>query len=366
MESILDQVISSKHASDLANFNPSQILGDILLSLNDREQEIIKMRHGLFGSSKKTLEEIGKQYNVTRERIRQIENSSLKKINKKFDKSYLKEIETLANTILSEHGGMMSEDNLINELLMSSNSKDDKTAIHFIINQLLKDRFYLHKESKNTHSFWKTPEASLDYFNELITNISELIKEYNTTLLLDKLMSKVIEKEFYSSDDSLTEKVVLNFLDISKEIKSNPYEEWGLTDWPAITPRRMNDKIHLVLEKKEKPMHFTDIADSINRVKFDHRKAYPATIHNELILNNRYVLVGRGIYALKKWGYKPGVVSDVIVDILKKSEHPLSKKDIIDEVLKKRVIKKTTISLALMDKNIFAKDEKGRYFLKNN
>ncbi|MFA6307667.1 MAG: sigma factor-like helix-turn-helix DNA-binding protein [Patescibacteria group bacterium] len=366
MSGILDQVITSKHLSKLSDFDPHQTLINILTALSEREQEIIKMRHGLSGLEKKTLEDIGKQYDVTRERIRQIENTSLKKINKSFNQTILKEIEDIANATLSEHGGLMSEVNLINELLMiPGSSEENKSAIRFILNQLLNHRFYFVKESKHYNGFWKTPEANIDLFQETIDNIRNLIENHGNALSLEELISKIEEAEFYTSNDKLTDRVVINFISVSKKLKSNPYEEWGLVEWSNITPRRMNDKIYLVLKKNGAPMHFTEIADTINQMSFDHRKAYPATIHNELILDKKYVLVGRGIYALKEWGYKPGVVADVIADILRDSDKALTKKEITKAVLEKRMIKETTITLALMNKDRFSRDEKGRYSLKS-
>lgn len=365
MESILDQVISSQNQSKLAEFNPHEVLHAILEALSEREQEIIKLRHGLAGYDKKTLEDIGKKYNVTRERVRQIENTSLKKITKNFDQSYLKELENITNGLLNEHGGLMAEDRLTKELLvMPGENENNIAAIKFILNQLLKNRFYFHKEGREHNSFWKTPEASLDFFHQTVGEITKLIENHGEPLSIDQLMSRVANAEFYKSNEDLTDKVVVNFIYITKKLRSNPYQEWGLSEWSNISPRRMNDKIYLVLRKNEKPMHFTEIADMINQMKFDHRQAYPATIHNELILDDKYVLVGRGIYALKEWGYKPGVVSDVIEDILRESGRAMSKKELSEEVMKRRMIKETTITLALMNKEKFGRDEKGRYFLK--
>ena len=365
MDSILDQVISASNLSKMADFDPHQTLANILEALSDREQEVIKMRHGLSGYDKKTLEDIGKKYNVTRERVRQIESSSLKKINKNFNQTYLKEIENIANATLSEYGGLMAEENLVKELLsLPGDSATNRSAIAFILNQLLKHRFYFVKENKDYLSYWHTPEASLDFFETTVDSIRDLIAEHAQPLTLDELMDKVKDTEFFSNNDDLTDKVVVNFINITKKIMANPFDEWGLSEWSNITPRRMNDKIYLVLKKKGQPMHFTEIADTINQMNFDERMAYPATIHNELILDDKYVLVGRGIYALKEWGYKPGVVSDVIMEILRDVGRPLSKKEIIEEVLKRRMIKETTITLALMNKDRFSRDEKGRYFLK--
>jgi len=339
---------------------------NILDALSEREQEIIKLRHGLDGYDKKTLEDIGKEYKVTRERIRQIENSSLKKINKNFNQTILKEIETIANATLAEHGGLMSEDNLISELLaLPGDNKVNRAAICFVLSQLLNHRFYFVKESKNHYNYWKTPEASVELFDETIGKIRDLLENYGEPIALDKLIDRIAKADFYISNDDLTDKVLINFINITKKLEANPYDEYGLVEWPNISPRRMNDKIYLVLKKADKPMHFTEIADTINKMSFDHRKAYPATIHNELILDDKYVLVGRGIYALKEWGYKPGVVSDVIADILVENDRPMSKKEIINEVLDKRMIKETTITLALMNRDRFAKDEKGRYSLKH-
>lgn len=109
-------------------------------------------------------------------------------------------------------------------------------------------------------------------------------------------------------------------------------------------------------------MHFRKITDTINEIKFDGKKAHPATVHNELILDHdRYVLVGRGIYALKEWGYKPGVVADVITEILAQSPEPLARQEIIRRVLEKRLVKESTIILALMNKKRFKKNGQGTY-----
>ena len=147
MSSILDKVITSQYKEKLSKFNPHQVLNSILDILSEREREIIKMRHGLSDYPKKTLEEIGNKYNITRERVRQIEKASLKKIIDNFDKTYLKQIEDVANGSLSEHGGMMSEENLIQELLSSAgNTEENRAAIYFILSQLLKHRFHFNKK----------------------------------------------------------------------------------------------------------------------------------------------------------------------------------------------------------------------------
>ena len=63
----------------------------ILSTLSDREQKIIKMRFGLDGGKSHTLEEVGKEFAVTRERIRQIEAKALAKLRKHKDSKKLHE-----------------------------------------------------------------------------------------------------------------------------------------------------------------------------------------------------------------------------------------------------------------------------------
>jgi RNA polymerase primary sigma factor len=55
-------------------------LGDVLCSLNERERKVLELRFGLGDGCARTLEEVGGQFNVTRERIRQIEAKALRKM----------------------------------------------------------------------------------------------------------------------------------------------------------------------------------------------------------------------------------------------------------------------------------------------
>src|SRR3989344_3788000 len=146
-------------------------------------------------------------------------------------------------------------------------------------------------------------------------------------------------------------RAIHSYLTISKDIDRNILGEWGLSRWQTVTPKRMGDKVYLVLRKTNKPLHFTEIANLINQAGFDAKTAYPATIHNELILDERYVLVGRGIYALKEWGYNTGTVLDVVSQILGESKVPLTKEEIIKRVLEQRIVRKSTILLALTNRN---------------
>ena len=94
------------------------------------------------------------------------------------------------------------------------------------------------------------------------------------------------------------------------------------------------------------------------------RPALIQTVHNELIKDPRFVLVGRGIYALSEWGYYPGQVKDVILKVLKEKRRPLTKEEILEKVLSQRLVKENTILLNLSNKKYFLRNSQGKYWVK--
>ena len=69
-----------------------ETLRKILGTLSSRERQVLELRYGLDGQHPRTLDEVGRTFNVTRERIRQIENQSLKKLRALADSQRLREV----------------------------------------------------------------------------------------------------------------------------------------------------------------------------------------------------------------------------------------------------------------------------------
>ncbi|MEK7139665.1 MAG: hypothetical protein AAB817_03125, partial [Patescibacteria group bacterium] len=231
------------------------------------------------------------------------------------------------------------------------------------------------EETDHFHTTWKLKEAPWELVEDVIEQLLQLINREGKPLTADELFSLMKKQEAYghlqgrftkmqATTNGLADldEAIMSYLQTSRRIKQNLFGHIGLTGWNTISPKRMNDKIYLILKRAGKPLHFTDIAQLINEAKFDHKKALPATIHNELILDDRYVLIGRGIYALREWGYEPGTVADVIATLLKE-RGPMTKDEIVTQVTKQRLVKKATINLALMDKERFGKLPNKRYGL---
>jgi hypothetical protein len=153
--------------------------------------------------------------------------------------------------------------------------------------------------------------------------------------------------------------VLLRYLVISKRIGKNPLGEWGRIESPHVRIKNTRDFAYLTLKRHGNPMHFTEVAQGVE--KLFSRRAHPATTHNELIKDSRFVLVGRGLYALREWGYEPGVVRDVIRGILAR-DGALSREEIVERVKRERYVKDATIAVNLQN-TMFARMPDGKYML---
>lgn len=361
--SILDKIIASKEDQAKQNFDSDEIITQLLRQLTPKEADVLERRHGLKNSSKETLEAIGKVYNVTRERVRQIENLAIKKIkDHPSHAELLHPVEHVLTTVLDEHGGVMSERHLLEELFDLNPSFDNESAVLFLLSELTSNRFNQLGPNQHFVRSWQLKSADINFVHGTISMLSEIIVSKNAPLALEHIYDSIQPHPFYQAEaERINPKVIKAYLEVSSKIEKNPFGEYGLADWGSVVPKRMNDKIYLILKKTGKPLHFVDIAKQITTVF--KKEAYPPTVHNELILNDHYVLVGRGIYALKEWGYKQGVVADVIAHILQQHGKPMSREQLVDAILKQRLVKRNTIHLALTDKKRFTRLADGRYTL---
>ena len=396
--SILDKIIDNQKAEEVAKLDAVEIINNLFSELSDREKDVLIRRYGLHGSGKETLESIGSAHKLTRERIRQIETTSVKKLQQLQNlDDYINILKKVIVQLLEEHGGLMEKEYLLNILVTFSlngyKSEGESELIHknylnFLITKLLHTEFEELINSKYFKNAYKLKYQDLDYLEELAAELYEFMAEakkiHATRELINfikefKNYQKHIEKlEIESSLDvartlksglfeEQTElinnnKIIYSVLKTSKKINQNKFGHWGVHNWREIKPKTINDKIYLVLKNHGKPIHFAEIADMINKIEFDAKKANAATVHNELILDNKYILVGRGLYGLKEWGYKSGTVAEVIEEILNNESEPITREEIINKVLEKRLVKKATIILALMNKDKFKKNE-GKYYI---
>lgn len=338
------------------SFNPQKVTKRIMSHLHDRSGDVIMHRFGLTpDGEKKTLGEIGKKYNITRERVRQIEDVAINLIKKsnafKTEQAVFDELKKLIHSL----GTIIAEHDL---LVHISKDKNIQNHIHFYLT--LGDFFKKHREDEHFYARWSVDD-------EIAEKVHDSLRKLYASLNDEDLVpeAEIIKKFFNHMKDIAeqykNEEIARRWLSMSKAIEKNPLGEWGKFSSPNIRTRGVKDYAYLVMRRHGSPMHFREVADAIS--KTFGKKIHYATCHNELIRDSRFVLVGRGMYALAEWGYKTGIAREVIQDILKREKEPLSKDEIVSKVMKERYFKKNTILVNLANSKYFKKNKNGLYSL---
>jgi len=363
MNTLLKPKNNNPNNMDTTKINLQKILDEIFLVLTSKEKEVMTKRFGLDNKPRQTLEKIGQKFSVTRERIRQIEKIALSKLKRTASSTRLIVVNEIANELIKEAGGLLLENTIIKIILEKIGSTHEVDAP--IIKLALSINPNLVKIEKNNilHTFWK--DANLN-INEIFDVIEAGIKILNKKgdVIDQNTLAAQIKTSMDEKAKSYPDNFVINCLTIDKRIKQMK-EGFGLMSWRHINPKSIRDKAYIILKKAGKVMHFKEIADKIIEAHFDNKHVTVQAVHNELIKYDKFVLVGRGLYALKEWGYKKGTVADIIEDLLRKKS-PMTKKEIIQAVLKERHVKKGTISLNLQKNPQFVRVGHAVYALKDS
>lgn len=338
------------------------IMHDLLLVLSPKEKEVVMKRFCLDNGPRLTLEKIGQQYAVTRERIRQIEKIALGKLRRTVLNSKLSTVNELANGIVKSHGNVCVEPVIISEVLSALGTQNEvdghivRLALH--INPLIEKT-----EKSNVYTpFWSFKEISIADIEHAIAVGTESLQGSGDVVPFQQL-AQMVQTKLQQQGKQMETTTILSALEADKRLKKTK-DGFGLMTWRHINPRSIRDKAYIVLKKEGHPLHFVEIANKIIENGFDKKMVTVQAVHNELIRYDQFVLVGRGLYALKEWGYKKGTVSEIIEGLLRKKS-PLSKQEIIAGVLKQRQVKKGTISLNLQKNTSFIRVGRAMYSLKS-
>lgn len=332
-----------------------ELVNNVLNTIErEREREIVSRRYGLF-DRKETLEQIGELLGITRERVRQLEKSVMSRLRthaESGDLPGLAGFEAALVDNLEQHGKVARISNLSKRLTGADSTKIEQSRLAFIAELCPK----LIVVADNDHYYQSTALASAHDekgIQAAVAAIIDSIKKIGEPSDIDTIAKKVGD-----SDPKHTEALATT----SKQL-ATLNGKWGLIKWPTVNPKNIRDKIYVILQQNGKHMHFNEIAEAIKDSDFKRKDVTTQAIHNELIKDKRFVLIGRGIYALKEWGYKKGTVADIITEVLKDAGEPLHRDEIVKRVLKSRYVKETTILLNLQGKNQFQRVAKATYAL---
>lgn len=341
----------------------STAVNNLVEKLKPRHREVVEYRFGLRDEQRRTLASLGDKYGITRERVRQIEEEALKALKNHIEEHrmhFRERIVDPARAHVELLGGVRRDDLLLDEL---RHIFEDKEAHRFnvaLFFMLLGDPVQYVKDEE-TYPFWRVSDDAGRRARAFISGFEKAIAENRE----DILYGKGFEHYFFKAVKShrITEAVGLNYLSISPKFMVNSFGDAGLSEWEEINPRTVRDKAYLILKKHNIPLHFTTITSHINSAKIDSRLAHKQTVHNELIKDNRVVLAGRGVYALKEHGFYDGTAREAVSDVLK-TRGPLPLKEIVKHVREKKLLKENTILLNIQNKKHFKRLPDGTYYIR--
>ncbi len=324
------------------------LIKDFFLILSQTEKQVITKRFSLDDQPKQTLEKIGQHFDVTRERIRQIENNALKKLQRNVMNSHIRNITDVTRSILQEYGGVLDSDTLVSKALIALNSDSSYTAnvIRFVIrldkeiSEVRRDKYFApiyHFTAIPFSQITKTYKAVRKRLqeNKDVMSFAAIYKDIKDSIEVGKLTMESIAK------------AAIDILVVDEG-------RIGLSKWRHINPKSIKDKAILIFQKEKKPLHFIELANKISEFGKTQKHVTVQAVHNDLIRYKDFVLVGRGVYALSEWGIPAGTVMDIIAKVLKE-KGPLKRREIIEEVEKLRDVKENTISLNLQKSPAFVR-----------
>ena len=345
--------------NDRQSINLTALTEGLLAALDTRSRDIVSRRYGITSATPETLESIGKEYGITRERVRQIQSQARRAL-----REHVNELEPVARVfadIFEGHGGVLAEVHVVQLVNERFKQEYPATITSFYLDILPPYEYVSRDPFFGPH--WRHPELVQPHVKTVVETAESVLSSHNHPISEEQLLGSMVTA-LHEAAHRVPEAHIRAQLTASKRIAKTAFGEWGLIDWSETNPRGVGDKAYAVMRRHGKPEHFTKITTLINEANFDHKKANPQTVHNELIKDQRFVLVGRGLYGLAEWGYIPGTVADVIASLLSKAGKPLSRDEVIERVMEQRQVKKNTILLGLQNHNRFQRTPEDRYTLR--
>lgn len=343
---------------------------ELLEFLPSKTKSILVARFGLGGEKPKTLEAIGKTLGITRERVRQIEVASFKKLKKIKKSEEMSKILEEFELMLEKQGGFLGIKGFEQSIFKGKMSLLQENQLKVILNS--HQKFYYKKGNGSLSGLWyfKNAEKSVEMVESVYKSILEYFKENEKLVELDTLMEVVVADDFCTADEHTLlfgDEYVRNRLETilrsGKLTGINLLNQWGLKSWKLIRPKGVRERAYLVFQKHQKPLHFREITELINK-HFDlKRPAIPETVYNAIIHFDEFIAVEYGIYALVEWKLFDEEIKNEIVEFLEREiENNANKQGtfvkldrIVKHVAGKRDkdIKTFVVQANLFDKELF-------------
>lgn len=355
MKSTDESITGNAARTTEAPFSFFAALSSFSESLTPRTKDIVWARFSLGGGDAKTLEEIGKSYGITRERVRQILSGAFSSVKQKREDARFREVASRIEEALRERSGILTVADLFSTL--AGDSREERGSLSFFLECLrsVKEE----KETSRRERVFAVAGFPFEEWDAVHAVAEAALVGADHAQDEDELFARAKK-----SGLTVDRKTFFDYLAVSSTIRKNAFGRWGSADSSEVKPRGTREKAYLILKMNGSPLHFKEIARRIDESGLQKRgrATHPQTVHNELIKDKKFVLIGRGLYALSEWGYTRGTVREVLQDILKKSAAPMRRDDILAEVFRIRQVKRSTVIINL--NAFFEKVGKDEYTVK--
>lgn len=340
----------------------------VLEGLADRERDVLERRYGLLGDGTMyTLAAIGDRYHITRERVRQIETLALSLADKHKGHQAIAAFVDRAVRLLRERGNIEREDTFFAALAAASGEGEKnnnieprlRNAMAFLLE--LSGKLASHREDDRFHTFWYLQPSHRADLAQFVKKLAALVGPARNEIFSESARFATFAVQI-GKHYRLDAGAAMRWVGASKQFGVNEYGMYGLFAWSEISPRTARDWAYLVLKKEQKPLHFVELSERIRAFRKG-KQTNIQTVHNELIKDERFMLVGRGTYGLSEFGIVPGTAREVLAHFLKR-HGPLTFRELTRTVLNERIFKESTLLINLQNKDYFKKLADGRYALK--
>jgi len=349
-----------------------KVANELLDILPSKTKSILVARFGLDGGKPKTLEAIGKTLGITRERVRQIEVASFKKLKKTSKSEDVAGVFEQLEIIMESQGSFLGIKGFEQNIYKEKMSLLQENQLKVILNS--HQRFHYKKGNGKFGGLWyfKDVEKSVEKIGSAYESILDYFKSSEKLVGLDKFMKIVLRDDFFATDernllfeDEYSKNRLETILRTGKLTGVNLLNQWGLKSWKLIRPKGVRERAYLVFQKHQKPLHFREITELINK-HFDlKRPAIPETVCNAIIHFDEFIAVEYGIYALVEWKLFDEEIKTEIVSFLEgEAENNVSKQgafvkiDRIAEYVAEKQdkdIETFVIQANLFDKELFSR-----------
>ncbi len=322
--------------------------------LKDNEKKVIIGRFGI-GRDHASLAAIGRELKLSRERIRQIQAEALKKLSSGVVRDY-KDFADYVVSKVDSLGGIVKKDKAVKKIIDGSTKDNEKENYLHLFLKLIPGIEIIERDDF-LHDSWVLSKLPKDELVKVLNDWAKYLKNSKTPAKIEVLLSEHPNHKKHNTT------FLMALPEVSRKLIETYEGTIGLNEWPEVSPKTVRDKIYFILKRYQKPLHFQEIARTIEAEKFDQKRVVAATVHNELIADDRFILIGRGIYALAEWGYVSGTVKDVIVSVMKKANKSMDFADIFKIVIKQRLVRKNTVLINLQTQKEFKKLKSGKFVL---